>query len=463
VPKKSSAGVNKEVVKKHILVVDDDAVFRSALSQTLTREGFQVTQVEHGKLAMDVISIQDVDAVISDINMPGVSGVELLNFSRQSKPDLPFILMTGFAELKETKEAYELGARGFLPKPFKKEELLSILQEWLYPKTDQVEEENQDLNYCKLSIDDFVSGHEIKFDIYVRLSEKKYLKIAHQGEDLPIDRINSYKSKNIRYLYMQKDDFRKYVGFNLTLLPLVTSKSTITKEKKRTFLKHTNEVVLESLRLNGVDEEAFQTAIAIVESATSLLTEPDEMMSLLIMLNSHADHLYAHSLGVSAYSVMIARKVRWHSPANIYKVAMGGLLHDIGKKEIPRATLDKQRKDMSAEEVQLYETHPQRGMDILSRIPAVPSDILQIIIQHHENCFGQGFPMRLTKQHIHPMARLVAVANEFCTMVLKGPSSLGLSPVDAIQRMHVMQKDKFDHQFLIALMDVFNMPHPKVG
>ena len=465
----------EKALKKHILVVDDDEIFRGALAQTLIREGFLVTQVAHGKLAKDVLSIDQLDAVISDINMPGISGIELMHFSKRTQPDLPFILMTGFAELKETKEAYELGARGFLPKPFRKAELLSVLQEWLYPKKGdpsepggpggpgEEEEQNQDLNYCKLSIDDFVTGHEIKYDIYIRLSEKKYLKVAHQGEDLPVERINSYKSKSIQYLYMLKEDFRKYMGFNLTLLPLVSGKSTISKDKKRNFLKHTSEIILEHLYLNGVDSEGFQSAKAVVESAASLLTEPDEMMNLLTMLNTHADHLYAHCLGVSTYSVIIARKVKWNSATNIYKVAMGGLLHDIGKKEIPREVLNKSRMEMTPEEIQLYETHPQRGMDILGKIPSVPSDVLQIVMQHHENCLGLGFPRHLTKLHIHPMARLVSVANEFCNLVLKGPNSLNLAPADAIVRMHSLQEGKFDLTFLTALAEVFHVRLPEGG
>lgn len=260
---------------------------------------------------------------------------------------------------------------------------------------------------------------------------------------------------------MKKEDFRIYMGLNVTLLPLVSSKSTISKEKKINFLKHTSEIIMEHIHLNDVDGEAFNNSKAIVESTTSLLTDPDEMMNLLLMLNTHSDHLYAHCLGVSTYSVMIARKVGWHSAGNIYKVAMGGLLHDIGKKEIPRAILEKKRIEMTAEEVHLYETHPQRGVDILEKIPTVPTDVLQIIIQHHECCNGFGFPRRLTKQHIHPMARLVSVANEFCTIVLKGPNSLGLSPSDAIKRMHSIQADKYDPTFLTALAEAFKVSLPK--
>lgn len=105
---------------KHILVIEDSDIFREALAKTLTQEGFLVTQAAHGKLAQEVIGIQDVDVVISDINLPGMSGIELMHFSKKTKPNLPFILMTGFAELKETKEAYEMGARGFLQSHSKK-------------------------------------------------------------------------------------------------------------------------------------------------------------------------------------------------------------------------------------------------------------------------------------------------------------------------------------------------------
>jgi putative nucleotidyltransferase with HDIG domain len=443
--------------KKHILVIDDDDIFRNALSQTLIREGFQVTQAAHGKLAIEIIEIQRIDLIISDINMPGISGLELLHYVKKNKPELPFLLMTGFSELKETQEAYDLGARGFLAKPFQKADLLSVLQEWLDPKNASMGEENQDLNFCKLSIDDFVSGNQIKFDIYIRLSEKKYIKIAHQGENIPIERIHAYKAKNIKYLCMQKEDFRKYINLNLTLLPLVAAKSTISKDKKRHFLKHTSDVIMENLHLNGVDEVGFENAKTVVEATAALLTEPDEMMNLINMLDAHGDQLYAHGLGVSAYSVMIAKEIGWTSASNIYKVAMGGLLHDIGKKEIPKDILEKQRKDMSAEEVKMYESHPQRGAEILGQIPSVPSDILQIVMQHHENCLGLGFPLRLMRRRIHPMAKVVSLANEFCTLVLKGPSSMNLSPTQAIQRLSAIQPDRFESQLIAALKKLFKM------
>ena len=116
---------------------------------------------------------------------------------------------------------------------------------------------------------------------------------------------------------------------------------------------------------------------------------------------------------------------------------------------------------MTIEEIRLYESHPSRGCDILSQLQSVPTDILHIVLQHHENCQGLGFPEKLSRARIHPMARLVAVADEFCSLALNGPERAGLSPRDAIQRMYTLHSKKFDPQFLVALMRSFKMTPPE--
>src|SRR5689334_14122340 len=116
------------IMAKNILVVDDDELFRSALEATLQGEGYQVALAGNGKVAQDMIGAGKYDAVISDIRMPVMTGIELLHFMKKNHPDLPVILMTGFAELEETNEAYELGASQFLSKPFKKDELIGLVR-----------------------------------------------------------------------------------------------------------------------------------------------------------------------------------------------------------------------------------------------------------------------------------------------------------------------------------------------
>lgn len=444
---------------KRILIIDDDDAFRDSLGEALKKGGYKVISACDGEIAQQSMGTKAADAVISDIHMPGQSGTELLKIFKKDYPTVPFILMTGFTELQETKEAHELGASGFVAKPFRSAELLAILKDAL-DKAEGLKAEiddpiNSDDQYCKLNIDDFISGKDIKYDIFVRFSAEKYVKIAHQGEDLWADRIKAYKEKKIRYLYLRKDDFRRYVGMNVAIAPAVKSSNAIDKKRKVAFLRHTSEVIMEQLFFDQLDEEGFQNAKAVVESTVDLATDNAATTSLLDKMNTTTDFLYSHSLGVSLYSVMIARELKWTSWPTIYKVSMGALFHDIGKKEIDRKILDKPRRELNADEMKIYESHATRGLEILASLPSVPSDVLQIVGQHHENCLGLGYPLALTKNRIHPMARLVSVANAFCEQALKNPNSAGMSPAEAINRMITMNVDRFESSIMHALVRLF--------
>jgi putative nucleotidyltransferase with HDIG domain len=435
---------------KHILVVDDDELFRSALEATLQGEGYQVSLAGNGKVAESMIMSGTYDAVISDIRMPEMTGIELLHFAKKSKPDLPVILMTGFAELEETTEAIELGAKQFLSKPFRKDELLIIVRKATKEETATTNEPS-DTDFCKLSLDSFISGKEIQYDIYVRLSETKFVKVAHRGEDLPVDRIQSYKSKNIRYLYLLKSDFRLFVDFKAP-----AGAGGMEKAKKTQLMKRTSDL-LQSLYVSEIDQDSFDSAKTLIENTVAVLTDSDELSKLLMTLSDHSEHLYVHSLGVGLYSLIIAREMGWNAAATHFKIAMGALLHDIGDTEISRTILDKTGTELSPEEIKTVESHAALGVAILKKAPSVPSEVLEIASQHHESSLGMGYPAGLKLKDIHPLARLVAVANEFSKLVIKSAHSKGIRPADAIRRIESLYADSFDPQFVLPLMKVFKL------
>lgn len=441
---------------RRILLVDDDEALRSAAKKILEGFGAEVREAADGKAAQGVIGIEELDLVISDIKMPGCSGIELLHFVRRSKPQLPVVLTTGFGELKETKEAHELGARGFMAKPFSRADLKQVVLGILGESTPPPEEEETDDDYCKLNIDDFVTGKQIKFDIFIRLSKDKYVKIAHEGDDIPVDRIRVYKSKNITHLYMRRTDFARYIGFSLEIAKKLPKAAHISSEKKVNFLKHTGEIILEQCFLNELTEGVFDNAKNAIETTVSILFDMPDMGALLQSLNQHSDHLYAHCVGVSFYSSLIGKAMKWENQRTIYKLSMGGLLHDIGKKNFPTSLLNKNRSLFTPEEAKLYETHPTKGAEILSAVQSIPGDILQIVQQHHENCMGTGWPAGLKKNHIHPMARVISVADALCHLLVKTPWSEPTPILEALERVYISRSQEFDRVVLEALISVFN-------
>jgi len=442
-----------------VLLVDDDEELQKILKSVLEKEGFEVQTANNGNSAKTLVALESFEAVISDINMPGsgVGGIELLEYIQSSHPGTPVILMTGFAKVFETKDAFDLGARAFLAKPFKREELvLALRNDCGIGAPAMLLEKGADASadFCKIAIDQFISGRIIKFEIFVRLGDSKYTKIAHEGEDVALDRVLAFKGKGVEFLYVKKEDFAKYVGFNLTLSRAVKNSKTIPHEKKILLARHASEVIMENLFVNGVDEEGFEQAKEITETTLGLLSESPQCFDLLAALSANGDPLYTHSLGVSLFGAMIARQIGWGSPVTLFKVSTAGLLHDIGLKEIDSAITGKQRSSLSHEEVMLLESHPARSARILGSIPSIPSDILQIVLHHHESCAGHGYPSNLSRSKINPMAKLISVADEFCELAIAGPNSPGIPARDAIERLGMVNADALDPEFMKALKAV---------
>lgn len=109
---------------------------------------------------------------------------------------------------------------------------------------------------------------------------------------------------------------------------------------------------------------------------------------------------------------------------------------------------------MTPAEIEIYETHAAKGSEILSKVPGVPNDLIQIVLHHHERNQGTGFPNKLRKTKIHPLARVIAVADEFCDIVIKNSNSAGMSPKDAVVRLLTLQKYGLDAELIQALGEV---------
>jgi putative nucleotidyltransferase with HDIG domain len=444
--------VNK---KTRVLVVDDEPALRTTLEKVLNSCHFKAITAKDVKHAQEIIALGEADLVISDIKMPDLNGIQFLHWIKATHP-MPVILMTGFSEILETKEAARIGADGFLAKPFRRDDLLEVIAACLpKPEASGPRLENLDAQFCKIGINDFVSGKQINFDIYIRISEHQYVKIAHSGEDLPAGRIQRYRDKDIKFLYMTKADFRQYLSFSLNLASLVSKAPQIDAQKKVEFIRRATETFLQRALSDEIGKEEFIQTSALVENTVSLLLDHQGTVDLLDVFANHSDFLLAHAVAVSFYSCLIGRALGWQSHITMFKLAMGGLLHDIGKKEIPRELLAKRRCELTAEDILQLETHPTRGAEILRTLDFIPGDVIQIVHEHHENCLGVGYPSRIKKSRIHPLAKVVALANAFCHQVIPGPDSPGLSPSAGLKKMLSLNPEYYDAAALDALKKLF--------
>jgi DNA-binding NtrC family response regulator len=106
-----------EKIEASVLLVDDEKQFLDALSQRLETRGLKVNAVTSGEAAIEQAKDKHFDAIIVDLAMPGIDGIETLKRIKKDRPDLEIIMLTGQATVKSGVEAMKLGAEDFLEKP----------------------------------------------------------------------------------------------------------------------------------------------------------------------------------------------------------------------------------------------------------------------------------------------------------------------------------------------------------
>lgn len=111
-----------------VLVVDDDITLTVSIVFLIEQMGMKALRAFDAEQALEIIGKNEVDAVISDVNMPGMNGIELLRKIKQYKHELPVIIMSGDADTWTTDEALREGAVAVLEKPFGNDILLSMLR-----------------------------------------------------------------------------------------------------------------------------------------------------------------------------------------------------------------------------------------------------------------------------------------------------------------------------------------------
>lgn len=155
-----------------LLIVDDEAVIRDGLKRILSGKAFAVETCSSGFSAIEIMQQREFDLIITDLKMPGMSGMEVLKSVRTLQPDTPVILITGYASIDTAVEAMKNGASDYISKPFAPDLLLEKVQSALHQR--------------RIPLDDLCIREEVRlhhgFHQFIgesREMQKVYHRIAH--------------------------------------------------------------------------------------------------------------------------------------------------------------------------------------------------------------------------------------------------------------------------------------------
>ncbi|MDP6040539.1 MAG: sigma-54 dependent transcriptional regulator [Candidatus Latescibacteria bacterium] len=170
---------------KSILVVDDDALFRDLLQETLVRREYDVDVAENGPEAVQKMEGATYDLVLSDIRMPGMDGIEVLERARKLQPEAPVVMITGNASIDNVVEAMQKGASDYIQKGGTIDEIEIRIEKAL--ETGQIRQENQHLRSelkARYDFGNMVGSHKSMQELFdhIQIVAQSRSTVLIQGE-----------------------------------------------------------------------------------------------------------------------------------------------------------------------------------------------------------------------------------------------------------------------------------------
>jgi len=432
-----------------ILVVDDEPRIREILVEFLGMEGYEVDDADSGEAALVSLSRQTYDIVLTDLKMPKMGGIELLESISAHTPDVLVILMTGFGTVESAIHSMKAGAYDYLLKPFKMDEVIHTVQRAL--KRRRLQQENLQLRQAlslykvtealstSLSVEavlktlasaavDEIGADQVEiilenglggFEVRKRVFHESFYR-ALDAVHIELDKLAHYFQTESALRVFEDDClpfFQTPPGGELRCAALMAIPLRV-REKCVGFL-----VCVSYQRQKRFTEGQRKLAHIVGDRATASIDNAQLYESLqatfhqtingLASAIDTMDHYTAgHSQRVAAYAELLAIKLDLSTP-EVEVVRQAALMHDIGKLGCV-LNLNKPGS-LTEPEYEAFKKHPTYGREILEPIEFL-SPLIPGVHLHHERWDGMGYPLGLKSADIPLVARIISVADTYDAM-----------------------------------------------
>ncbi len=213
-----------------------------------------------------------------------------------------------------------------------------------------------------------------------------------------------------------------------------------------------SEVLAQVREGKGLDSARVKAAVApMIDS----VMRNQDAMAWLVHLRKRDAYTYQHSLASSVWAVILGRHLGFDR-AGLDTLAMGGLLLDLGKAEVPREILVKEGPLDDAERA-IMRRHVETGTKMVRTTPGVNADVIAMIEGHHERHDGSGYPKGLAGADIPVFGRIAGLIDSFDAMTTKRPYASAKSSYDAIRELNGLAGTAFQRELVEQFVQALGM------
>ena len=465
--------------KPHILVVDDEVVITEILSDFLSMEGWSIETATSGPAALSVFQPGSFDLMITDLKMPEMTGLELMERIQSRDDGVIVVIMTAFGTVETAIEAMKKGAFDYILKPFKMEEVVQIVRRALEMK--RLADEN-------IRLKSTISLYELfeELDVTLSLNEMldRILEFAMgqvQAEELTIFLNNRDNGELELRRRLRAEGYDSETGLDLEKIEAETESGRFLVahgEETRRFVRDQDggpdsllsiPLVHHSRRLGIINvaglkgkrfTEGQRKLLSVLSGRAALSVLNSQLMddlrdtvrktiqSLASALEAMDRYTAGHSDRVTRYALLLCQRLDIDEDT-MEVIQQAALMHDIGKIGC-HANLNK-KEQLTAKEYEIFKEHPTHGRRILEPLtflhPLIPGVHL-----HHERWDGKGYPVGLSGEQIPLMARILAVADSYDAMTSNRAYRTALSHRVAVEELKRCAGTQFDPSLVSAFI-----------
>lgn len=247
------------------------------------------------------------------------------------------------------------------------------------------------------------------------------------------------------YLFIRATDFKNTCAEWMDSLGELVSDETMSPADRFQVLQAAVSYEVERT-LKAIDPGQYVELVADVSKHINLLvTENHFVPEELFAIARHDSQTFTHVTNTAGYATMLAERLGITDDTQLNQIAMGAMLHDMGKRSIPSHILTKPGR-LTPEERELIQTHPQRGYEELVTRVDVSHEQRLMVYQHHERFDGKGYPVRIRGNEIHPWARLLSVVDVFDALTANRPYRKSITMKEAAEFVESRAGTQFDKE-----------------
>lgn len=273
-----------------------------------------------------------------------------------------------------------------------------------------------DEHMAKVPKDHFAEPLALPYDLYLRLGPDHFVQIGRNGTHSHVHQLKAFGSDLVPCFFVHRGEYGSYVDQTMLQAQAAVLAEQDSFARARA-VKKAMFAVLEQIRTSGFQNQSWENTKELSGLLNRLITEKPNLMSLMIELEKLGELHARHAVAVAITALMVGQELKL-SAEKMEILGAGALLHDIGMIKIPIEIAQKRLVLMTPEELRIYKTHPHEGAQMLRECSHVPSEVLLMAYEHHENELGTGYPRELEKDKIHPLTKIVSLADHFCELTL---------------------------------------------